>query len=186
MKARILTVVFGLTVLAQLYIPASMIRIHEKILAEGSLYMFKTAPIDPYNPFMGRYVRLNFQAENYESKDLTDGKGGEYFVIPALDEDGFGYVKAIAKQRPEHGEYFESEGCWYNKRNGTMTVRFPFDRYFLSEKDAPKAEKEYMKRRQDGSETAVAAVKIGMGRARLEELYIDDVPIKEFIKKAEK
>ncbi len=38
-------------VLAQLYVPASMIFRNERVIREGTAFKFKTAPIDPNDPF---------------------------------------------------------------------------------------------------------------------------------------
>ncbi|MBK6341440.1 MAG: GDYXXLXY domain-containing protein [Flavobacteriales bacterium] len=50
--------------LAQLAVPAWMIAGRERVLSQGEVFKFKTAPIDPRDPFRGEYVRLDFEAES--------------------------------------------------------------------------------------------------------------------------
>jgi len=45
--------IFALVALAQLYVPAKMVWNQESILEEGTEYKFKTAPVDPNDPFRG-------------------------------------------------------------------------------------------------------------------------------------
>ena len=49
--------------LAQLAVPGWMIYKHESVMREGAVYKFRTAPIDPRDPFRGEYVVLDFAAE---------------------------------------------------------------------------------------------------------------------------
>ena len=59
-----LLILLGLTVAVQLWVPASMILKHERVLREGmrvnELFRLRTQPFDPADPFQGRYVWLQF------------------------------------------------------------------------------------------------------------------------------
>ena len=57
---KIIFPAFILLVLVQLFVPANMILEQEDILKNGTPYKFKTAPIDPYDPFRGKYVWLGY------------------------------------------------------------------------------------------------------------------------------
>jgi len=48
-------------VLAQVAVPATMIWGRERTLAVGSVYKFRTQPVDPYDAFRGRYVSLRIE-----------------------------------------------------------------------------------------------------------------------------
>ncbi len=58
MKNKILIAAFFCVALLQIYTPVSMIIARESTLKEGVLFRFKTAPVDPYDAFRGRYVAL--------------------------------------------------------------------------------------------------------------------------------
>jgi uncharacterized membrane-anchored protein len=55
--------VFAVVGLAQLAVPASLIWKREQTLRHGSVWKFRTAPVDPVDAFRGRYVALEFEAE---------------------------------------------------------------------------------------------------------------------------
>ena len=52
---------FGLLIVAQVAVPLQMIQQRETVLREGELFRFKTEPIDPADPFQGRYVWLQIE-----------------------------------------------------------------------------------------------------------------------------
>ena len=68
----ILLGVFVLVALMQLFVPANMIWSREKVLNEGKIYKFKTAPIDPNDPFRGKYISLNFEQNAIEVNNADD------------------------------------------------------------------------------------------------------------------
>ncbi|MBD3630845.1 GDYXXLXY domain-containing protein [Cyclobacterium sp.] len=55
---KIVLPVFVLIALLQLYLPAKMILDREDILHKGKEYKFKTQPIDPNDPFRGKFIAL--------------------------------------------------------------------------------------------------------------------------------
>ena len=58
-------VLFVLVALAQLYVPAKMIWDQEDVLKNGSEYKFKTDPVDPNDPFRGKYITLSFDNNTF-------------------------------------------------------------------------------------------------------------------------
>ena len=55
--SKLLIGCFALVAVAQLTVPAWMIVSHERTLLTGKVFKFRTAPVDPYDAFRGRYVR---------------------------------------------------------------------------------------------------------------------------------
>lgn len=53
---------FALLCVAQWAVPLAMVQRAERTLSEGTAYRFRTAPVDPADPFRGRYVTLDFDA----------------------------------------------------------------------------------------------------------------------------
>lgn len=83
-KIILLIVLFAI----QLAIPGYMIFEQNQILTEGTAYKFKTRPIDPYDPFRGRYVTLAFDA-NQDVIPVVEGADieSEQWVYALLDID---------------------------------------------------------------------------------------------------
>ncbi|MFT6335526.1 MAG: putative membrane-anchored protein [Halioglobus sp.] len=57
-------------ILAQLYVPAKMIWNSESTIKDGKAYKFKTQPVDPYDPFRGKFIDLRYDVER-EKCDLN-------------------------------------------------------------------------------------------------------------------
>ncbi len=80
-------ILFCLVALVQVSIPLSMIYRSEKTLENGKVFLFKTAPVDPYDAFRGKYVQLGFEHSRV-STNLPHGsfRGGEkaYLLIRLL------------------------------------------------------------------------------------------------------
>jgi uncharacterized membrane-anchored protein len=67
---------FLVLVAAQLILPLGMIGVNELALATGTKVTLLTEPIDPLDPFRGRYVALN-----YEISNLVDWRGRPGAVV---------------------------------------------------------------------------------------------------------
>jgi uncharacterized membrane-anchored protein len=65
MKYWILAVV----VLLQLGVVGRMIFHREDVLIHGREVKFVTRPVDPVDPFAGRYVALRFEAETFDTSE---------------------------------------------------------------------------------------------------------------------
>jgi len=181
-----LTVLFGLTCIAQWYVPASMIMEQEDILSNGNVYLFKTAPVDPNDPFRGKYITLDFEAETMKRVAGAKWKSNQdVFVVLGKDKDGFASVTMITKIRPDVGaDFFTAEVRYSNERN--IELQFPFDRFYLEESKASAAETLYSEsNRQNenaGGKTAYAVVRVKDGNAALEDVRIDDRSIVDIVR----
>ena len=92
---KILLPAFILVALVQLYVPSKMILHREEILDTGKEYKFKTAPIDPTDPFRGKYITLRYDENMVEIQNEKDWVRGEtIYVFLAKDSDGFAKIKS--------------------------------------------------------------------------------------------
>ncbi len=55
--------VLTLVIVAQFAAVGSLIAKHERVLREGTVHRFRTRPIDPADPFQGRYVQLVYERD---------------------------------------------------------------------------------------------------------------------------
>jgi len=62
------------------------------------------------------------------------------------------------------------------------TVQLPFDRYYLDETLAPEAERLHRKYSRQRFTDTYVTVRIKNGRAVLDELYIQDTPVVQFVR----
>ncbi len=149
---RISIILLGVLAVAQLAVPVSLIQKKERILREGKVYRFLTRPIDPADPFQGRYVRLGFEHDYIPwSKDEDHGIAykAKIYALMEIDEDGFAHFSDWSDERPDSGPYLETRYLGKNYRWNPATkksnyrgirIDIPFDRFYMDEAKAPRAE----------------------------------------------
>ena len=176
---------FCLVAAAQLAVPASMILRRETTLHEGRLFKFRTAPVDPYDAFRGRYVALSIEGLQMpvpSGVELT--RNQRVYVRIEEGDDGFAKLGDIDLDRPDGDAYVQARVAHW-PRSGTVRLRVPFDRYYMDEEDAPAAERAYRRHSQRDKKDAYVAVRVKKGFVVIEELYVGGEPIGEFIEERE-
>ena len=61
-------------------------------------------------------------------------------------------------------------------------MHFPFDRFWVTEKNAPAAEKAYLENSRRGKQNAYATVRVREGDATIEQLYIEGQPLADYLR----
>ncbi|HQP91636.1 MAG TPA: GDYXXLXY domain-containing protein [Candidatus Omnitrophota bacterium] len=167
-------------------IPLSIIKERELILKEGEQYMFKTAPIDPYDAFRGRYISLRLKEDRIPLSPaaLKLGMNKNIYVQFKKDPDGFAKISQVSTQRPNTDNYVKAVTGYMNRKE--LMINFPFQRYYMEENKAQRAEKIYhisSSRTKKNEKPAYIIVKVRKGQAVIEGLYVDGVKIEELAKK---
>ncbi|MEM9830725.1 MAG: GDYXXLXY domain-containing protein [Bacteroidota bacterium] len=187
LNKKTILILFILLALVQLYVPAKMILSREEVIASGSEYKFKTAPVDPYDPFRGRYIILNFQEINVPVADLSDWKeGDDVYAVLGTDEEGFAIFTEALKSPPDADQDYLATQVEYiveNEEKGLLLI-LPFNRYYMEEFKAPAAEQAYREAGNSTGRKAYALVMIKEGEAVLKDVLIDGVPIREYVENA--
>ncbi|WP_299526347.1 GDYXXLXY domain-containing protein [Winogradskyella sp.] len=184
MKTIHIFLIFVIVVLVQLFVPAKMIFDREDILKTGTVYKFKTRPVDPSDPFRGKYITLNYEMDSAESKDITWQRGEKILVY--IESDSLGYAKVYDVSKDQLGtdkDYIEAKVIWNNGKSNTVNFELPFDRFYMEESKAKPAEdiyREYNTQRNANNDT-YALVAIKNGEAVLKNVYINDNPIRYYI-----
>lgn len=169
-------IVLLLVALAQLAVPGSLIWKREQTLRRGSVWKFRTAPVDPIDAFRGRYIALEFEIETHEtSAPPTVEDGATVFVTLGTDAEGFGEIDQVTTTRPSRDDYIAA------RLNGKR-VSLPFDTYWVTERDAPAAEAAYRAQSRRDKRDAFVTVRIFRGDAALEQLYLDNQPLGEYLR----
>ena len=185
-KALIL-ISFLLMVGAQWYIPYQMIQDQSTTLATGNMYKFKIAPVDPEDPFRGKFLRLSFQSNEIKVAPEPFWEVGEsVYVQFGKDALGFARIVDLTKTEPDGGQidYIKTTiQNIYGDDSLTVFVEYPFDRYYINERMAEPLEKILAENLMDSTSLNYATVRIRSGQAVLEEVYIDEVSVPEWYKK---
>jgi uncharacterized membrane-anchored protein len=180
MKAKVLAAIFALAVTAQLWVPASMILSSEKALESGKSFKFKTAPVDPYDAFRGKYVALDFDVSMVDSAPGTEKcrNHKKVYALIAEDSNGFAKVVGLRAAKPVHGYFVKVKVDRMYGR--TAIIQFPFSMFFLEEGKAEKAERLYRERDRRGKQDSYAIVMIGSnGHAVIKDLVVGGIPVRE-------
>ena len=188
MKLRI--ILFGLLVLAQMAVPFRMIQQRETVLREGELFRFKTQPIDPADPFQGRYVWLRIEEDHVRlsepETDDIDYKSSGYAVL-STDEQGFAQFTDWSYDRPSDTESYlktrargrsirweDSDDDPSNERTRIhqgLRIDIPFTRFYMDEAKAPRAE--IRAREATRNKDCWVTVRIYNGQAVIEDVIAE-------------
>lgn len=187
MKKQYPILLFILLIIAQLSVATRMIIQQEQIIQKGQAFLFKTAPVDPYDPFRGKYITLRFEAEDYVTQDKQQWKAGEQaFVSLNTDPAGFAKVIKLSKTLPkDETPFFKATIGHYYPQDSVVNIaiNFPFNRYYMEESKAPEAEKIYREAFLQSREDIYAVVFINQGQSVLEDVKIGESSIKDLVKK---
>lgn len=185
MKTQVIIIIAFLAMVgAQWFVPLQVIATSEGVLSTGKAYKFRTAPVDPTDVFRGKYVRLGYANSARTVYDISELSltQNTYYVTFGEDFDGFAYPSGISKLEPKDEPFLKVEifaddvSRAFEKKE--LVLNYPFDRFYMEESKAPRAEAVYRKAARDESSISYALVKIEKGRAVLEDVLIDDVSLK--------
>jgi uncharacterized membrane-anchored protein len=181
---KIILIVFVLVALVQIYVPAKIILDRAIVLSSGKEFKFKTAPIDPSDPFRGKYINLTFNENTVEIQNKENWVHGEtVFVLLSTDNNGFAKTKSVSKVRPVGDQDFLKVKVNYVAYDGSkLFVEYPFDRFYMEESKAYDAELTYNRTLRDTSQVTYALVNIKNGQSVLKDVLINGIPIREIVK----
>jgi uncharacterized membrane-anchored protein len=185
MNSRKITILaFVLLALVQIYVPAKIIINRTIVLNSGKEFKFRTAPIDPGDPFRGKYIDLYFNENSVAVQNTQSWARGEtVFVVLTKDHKGFAKLTSVSKQKPKGAQDFLIAKAGYvNPGDSTLSIDFPFKRFYMEESKAYDAELTYRRVSGDTSQIAYAVVNIKNGESVLKDVMINGVSIKEMVR----
>jgi uncharacterized membrane-anchored protein len=178
---------FVVMCVAQWFVPGKMIYDSETVIVEGVTYKFKTQPIDPSDPFRGKYITLNFDANSIVViSDNTDStyweSGDDIFVTFTTDSAGFAKPLGIYREEPDTEAYLKTTVSYFNtSEKSEVFFNIPFDRFYLEESKASQAEQLYWQAQLDTVRVTYGVVTIGKGQAVLTDVMISDRSVVDII-----
>ncbi len=179
MRKLILILLF-LLFAVQLSVPARMIFQQEDTIQEGTAYKFKTRPIDPTDPFRGKYITLNYELNSFETTEDWEEYRGPVFVYLGMDEAGFAKATAVSKTQLDIDQDFVEAESNYNYGK-TVHFRLPFNRFYMNEHKAYDAEVSVRETQLDTTKICYGLVYVKDRTAVLDNVFIDDIPIQQFV-----
>ncbi len=174
---KIIIPAFFILLAAQLYVPASMIMERENVIDHGEVYLFKTAPIDPRDPFRGQYIRLNFDEDSYVPKDISRfDHGQDVFVHIKKNDANIVKVVGVSYTKPNKENYLKVKIS--NISNDRIYFEYPFTRFYMEESKAAKAENALRQITGGERKKAYAKVYVLQGQSVLTDVIVEGKSIK--------
>ena len=183
---KIVIPIFIVVMLAQLYVPAQMILGRESVISEGEVFKFITAPVDPSDPFRGKYIILNFEATEFSLTDENDFEiYQDVYVWLEKDENGYAQIANVTKEAPtDDVQYVKAivQQLTPYENPEKLRVRYLFDRFYMEESKAYDAEVSYRESMENEGSHTYALVHIKDGQAVVTDVFIDELPILQYLK----
>lgn len=178
-KNRRIFSLFVILAFIQLSVLLFMVLRWEDVLTNGQQYRLPAEPVDPYDPFRGRYVdirvRGNTEGPIAEGARLQSGQTA--YVLLDKDAEGFARIHAVTDKRSAGSDYIQTKAGWIEDGN-IVHFKLPFNRFYMREDLAPAAERAY---RKQAGKNGVIAVRVKDGYGVIEGLYIGKQTIGEYL-----
>jgi len=182
-KTKILLLIFLVVAFAQLWFPLSMISKHKTILKKGDVVKMKLAPRDPVHPFQGKYLQLTFEQNNFTNKDKEWKRNDIIYLHYSLAANGYLKVDSLSAEVDNYNNIMKVKVLYYSKYNNSLVIKYPFDKYFIDESKALPAEQKIAELIRKKQASVYAEISILNSIPVLKEVYVDDVPILDFLSK---
>ena len=171
-------IAFTIYAVCLLALPAKMIYDQQNVFNEGTAYKFKCQPVDPNDPFRGKYVQLRF--ENIVVTDKEVMSHDKFFGVVTVDNEGYARIEKVVNQYSDNLILLELDYPLF-QNDSTATFTFPIDRLYMNENKAQSAEDLYRNALRDNSQDVYAKIYISQGRYLLDDVYVDGVRLKDVL-----
>lgn len=175
------------TCFIQWLVPAKMIWENERLYSTGTTFKIRTIPVDPNDPFRGKYITLSYDIntyylEKFAYKNEFSNKD-KVFVLVEEDENGFAKIVSISKTPPSSNDYLTANIRSVHETDTQYIFRldYPFQKFFMEETKAPKAEELYWEALRHTDKQVYGLVNIKAGKAVLKDVQVDGVSIVELV-----
>lgn len=176
MNKRIIA--FAIYAIGLIGFPIWMIMQENSTFNEGHAYKFKCAPVDPNDPFRGKYIRLRFERIEIDRSSIEENEHPYYGKVET-NEKGYAFISEVDSK-----PYIDAPSIALieiSSTNKVITFELPLDRLYMNENKAQTAEDLYRGALRDSTQNVYAKVYINGDRFLLDNVYIDDIPLSETI-----
>lgn len=184
MNSKLRLVLFVIVAFVQLAVAGGAIYTSELALRTGQAYRFRIQPVDPVDAFRGRYVAIRFAIDRAPVADDFELRRGKHVFVPIeVDADGYAVLGVAELDPPPRGAYLRLRAGVVapdDEGNRHVWVSMPFGRFYMDEDLAPEAERAVWGGPRGRREASVS-VRIRNGVGVIEELYIDDIAIHQWL-----
>ncbi|MFE3870610.1 GDYXXLXY domain-containing protein [Flavobacterium sp. ZS1P70] len=112
--------------------------------------------------------------------------GESIFATITIAKNGFAKVGSISKTKPKNTDSYLKLKVGFALNNDKIAIDLPFNRFYMNENIASKAEKIYRESSIKKKNETYALVAIKNGEAVIKDVRINEVSIKDLAKKIKK
>ncbi|MEO0898820.1 MAG: GDYXXLXY domain-containing protein [Bacteroidota bacterium] len=159
---------------------------YEQVKDKGEEFKFRIQPVDPHDPFRGKYINLRFADDDYSTNGTSQYQRRDMVYAEIIkDKEGFAKIGSLNASQSQgipsvHVEINRVFSA--GKGRSRITVKFPFSRYYMGEDEAEKAEKAVRSIATNNSNDVYAIVSIYNGKTVLKDVMVGDIPLQEWIR----
>lgn len=186
MTKTVYSIAFFLMILGQWFIPGKLIFEQENTLKQGKAYRFKTRPIDPTDPFRGKYIVLRYELNTAKTHLKNWDKETPVYVYLKEDEDGFAQATQVSKT-PLQVDQDYVLAKYRGLADSTLRFTLPFNRFYMEESKAYDAERAVWENQRDTLDHDCHALVYIKGKnAVLKDVLIDNIAIQKYVEDLQK
>jgi hypothetical protein len=192
-RKRLIIIAFILVAVAQMFVPYRMINEQAKFIDTGKEFRFKIRSNharsfrgdNTGSSIRGRYIWLLFEEDRFK---VTDQKSSDFnhpfYVLFTKDSLGFAKVESVTKHKPEFSSDWVKARVWlYFKDTTLMQLNYPFNNYYIEDLIDKDIESKLSDKLNDSLSVISLNVKIKENQFIVNDLMIDSVSFKDFVKK---
>lgn len=171
--------------LAILGFPIYMIARYQAHLKSGKVYRIRTEPVDPFNPFLGRSVRLRIENEfDFPYADSLLKPGQTVYITLEKDSLGYDALTTLKTEVPSSEDYFQTQiSRIFVSRTLSKSARveIPFEYYYLNEQLAPAAEALLNNCCNDTLPDIYVQIRVLDGEPIMDDVFVGEQTIVEYL-----
>lgn len=186
MSRKVYLIIFAAVMLTQWAVPGWIILESESVLSNGEEYHFQTQPVDPTDPFRGKYITLHFEENSINvpaGQELS--KGDKVYVALDRNEEGYAILKGLYRNASEvDGIAMQAIVEYVSPGDSVENVLLQnsFEKFFLEESKASDAERVYWENSRDEKNKPYAVVMVHDGVPILKDVRIGDKSIVDIVR----
>lgn len=125
----------------------------------GKHYILDTRPVDPFDPFRGQFMRINYEISQINAEGFEEG---DQVYVRLKDVDGIFKEDGVSVSRPE-GDYIR--GKVIRASADSITVEYGIEQYFFEQ------------RAELPTENITVEVSVFNGRAKIVQMLHNGEPL---------